>query len=107
MPRTDLYAGSFDPVTNGHLDVVPGRANFLLCHLPEGGVTASKLLEGCRARNLFLRDATSMGVRAAAVRVAVKDAATNRQMMQIVADVLQGIGGESPDVDSRAVSVFS
>ena len=88
-------------------DVVPGRANFLLCHLPEGGVTASKLLEGCRARNLFLRDATSMGVRAAAVRVAVKDAATNRQMMQIVADVLQGIGGESPDVDSRAVSVFS
>jgi pantetheine-phosphate adenylyltransferase len=25
MPRTALYAGSFDPVTNGHLDVV-GRA---------------------------------------------------------------------------------
>src|SRR6476660_4076949 len=22
MPRTALYAGSFDPVTNGHLDVV-------------------------------------------------------------------------------------
>jgi pantetheine-phosphate adenylyltransferase len=24
MPRTALYAGSFDPVTNGHLDVVRG-----------------------------------------------------------------------------------
>ncbi len=26
MPRTALYAGSFDPVTNGHLDVVRGAA---------------------------------------------------------------------------------
>ena len=24
MPRTALYAGSFDPVTNGHLDVIKG-----------------------------------------------------------------------------------
>ena len=24
MPRTVLYAGSFDPVTNGHLDVIKG-----------------------------------------------------------------------------------
>jgi pantetheine-phosphate adenylyltransferase len=29
MPRTALYAGSFDPVTNGHLDVV--RAACALC----------------------------------------------------------------------------
>jgi pantetheine-phosphate adenylyltransferase len=29
MPRTALYAGSFDPVTNGHLDVV--RAACMLC----------------------------------------------------------------------------
>ena len=29
MPRTALYAGSFDPVTNGHLDVV--RAACTLC----------------------------------------------------------------------------
>jgi pantetheine-phosphate adenylyltransferase len=26
MPRTALYPGSFDPVTNGHLDVVRGAA---------------------------------------------------------------------------------
>ena len=28
MPRIALYAGSFDPVTNGHLDVVRQAANF-------------------------------------------------------------------------------
>ena len=27
MPRTALYAGSFDPVTNGHLDVVRQAAS--------------------------------------------------------------------------------
>ena len=27
MPRTALYAGSFDPVTNGHLDVVRAAAH--------------------------------------------------------------------------------
>jgi pantetheine-phosphate adenylyltransferase len=26
MPRTALYAGSFDPVTNGHVDVIRGSA---------------------------------------------------------------------------------
>lgn len=26
MPRTAIYAGSFDPITNGHLDVVSGAA---------------------------------------------------------------------------------
>jgi pantetheine-phosphate adenylyltransferase len=27
MPRTALFAGSFDPITNGHLDVVRAAAN--------------------------------------------------------------------------------
>jgi histidinol-phosphate/aromatic aminotransferase/cobyric acid decarboxylase-like protein len=102
-------------------DVVPGTANFLLCHLPEAGPTASDLVARCRTRNLFLRDVTSMGVTSAAVRIAVKDAATNRQMMQIVADVLRvgrGVraesaastktaGTERADVDSHVASVFS
>ncbi|MFL5051300.1 MAG: adenylyltransferase/cytidyltransferase family protein, partial [Xanthobacteraceae bacterium] len=29
MPRTALYAGSFDPVTNGHLDVVRRAARLV------------------------------------------------------------------------------
>ena len=27
MPRTALFAGSFDPITNGHLDVVRAAVN--------------------------------------------------------------------------------
>ena len=69
-------------------DVVPGTANFLLCHVPEAGTTAAELRERCRARNLFLRDVTDTGVRTDAVRIAVKDGATNRLMVQIIADVL-------------------
>jgi len=29
MPRAALYAGSFDPVTNGHLDVVRQAARLV------------------------------------------------------------------------------
>lgn len=29
MPRTGLYPGSFDPVTNGHIDVIERAAGFL------------------------------------------------------------------------------
>ena len=71
-------------------DVVPGTANFILCHVPEARTSASELREQCRTRNLFLRDVTDMGVRTDAVRIAVKDGATNRQMVQIIADVLDG-----------------
>jgi histidinol-phosphate/aromatic aminotransferase/cobyric acid decarboxylase-like protein len=42
-------------------DVVPGIANFVLCHLPSGGPDAATLIAGCRKRGLFLRDAGVMG----------------------------------------------
>ena len=66
-------------------DVTPGMANFLLCHLPAGGPDAPTLVEACRGRGLFLRDAAAMGLDA--VRVAVKDAATNARMLAILAEV--------------------
>ena len=67
-------------------EVVPGIANFLLCHLPDAGLTAAALVSRCRLRGLFLRDAARMGDRLGSqtVRVAVKDAATNQRMLAII-----------------------
>lgn len=56
------------------LDVVPGCANFLLCHLRENQPTAAELVSACRADGVFLRDASIMGQAMGnrAVRLAVK-----------------------------------
>jgi len=71
-------------------DIVPGIANFVLCHLPEDGPTASALVQRCRARGLFLRDARVMGsgMGERALRIAVKDAATNEGMLEILRSVI-------------------
>jgi histidinol-phosphate/aromatic aminotransferase/cobyric acid decarboxylase-like protein/N-acyl-L-homoserine lactone synthetase len=74
------------------LEVVPGVANFLLCHLPEDGPDAAAVVEGCRAYGLFLRDAGGMGSQLGthAVRIAVKDGETNRKIVAILERVLTG-----------------
>jgi len=66
--------------------VVPGVANFLLCHLPEDGQSAAEVVMKCREHGLFLRDAARMGACLGdhAIRLAVKDAETNRRMMEIL-----------------------
>ena len=63
--------------------VWPGRANFLLCQLPDGAGGAAELLARCRQHGLFLRDVSSMTTRpdARMFRVAVKDRATNERMV--------------------------
>jgi histidinol-phosphate/aromatic aminotransferase/cobyric acid decarboxylase-like protein/GNAT superfamily N-acetyltransferase len=70
--------------------IVPGLANFLLCHLPEAGPSAAELVEHCRARGLFLRDVGAMGTcfDKHALRIAVKDAATNELMVKILAEAI-------------------
>ncbi|MEK7949461.1 aminotransferase class I/II-fold pyridoxal phosphate-dependent enzyme [Luteolibacter soli] len=70
-------------------DVIPGSANFLLAHLPEDAPSAREVVTQCRQRGLFLRDAAAMGSRLGerAIRIAVKDAATNRRMVGILADI--------------------
>jgi histidinol-phosphate/aromatic aminotransferase/cobyric acid decarboxylase-like protein/GNAT superfamily N-acetyltransferase len=75
-------------------EVVPGIANFLLCHLPEDGLDAPRLVEACREKGLFLRDSASMGGQLGpdVVRIAVKDSATNDRMVAILATIL----GRSP-----------
>ena len=70
-------------------EVLPGIANFLLCHLPAEGPAAASVTAACRRRGLFVRDAALMGTRLGThtLRIAVKDAATNRQMLEILGEV--------------------
>jgi histidinol-phosphate/aromatic aminotransferase/cobyric acid decarboxylase-like protein/GNAT superfamily N-acetyltransferase len=76
-------------------EVLPGIANFMLCHLPLAGPNAAEVGAGAREHGLFLRDAAGMGTAMGshAVRVAVKDARTNRRMMDILRAVLHPPGG--------------
>ncbi|MFN3649150.1 MAG: pyridoxal phosphate-dependent aminotransferase [Armatimonadota bacterium] len=72
------------------LEVMPSDANFLLCHLPEGGLTGAEVERRCRERGLFLRNAGSISHRLGnyAIRLAVKDGETNRRMLEILGDLL-------------------
>jgi len=69
------------------LDVVPSKANFLLCHLPAEGPSAADIVARCREHGLFIRDTSNMGV-SHAVRIAVKDHPTIEQMAGILRKVL-------------------
>jgi histidinol-phosphate/aromatic aminotransferase/cobyric acid decarboxylase-like protein/GNAT superfamily N-acetyltransferase len=69
--------------------VVPGVANFLMCHLPESGPSADWLVRECREHGLFLRNASRMGSQVGdrAIRVAVKDRASIRQILRTLQKV--------------------
>ena len=67
-------------------EIIPGIANFVLCHLPSGGPTAAAVVQRCREHGLFLRDAAAMGSQLGthALRIAVKDAASNRRIIEVL-----------------------
>jgi histidinol-phosphate/aromatic aminotransferase/cobyric acid decarboxylase-like protein/GNAT superfamily N-acetyltransferase len=67
-------------------DVLPGIANFLLCHLPASGPDAETVLQRARPHGLFVRNAATMSPRLGSrtLRLAVKDAATNQRMLEIL-----------------------
>lgn len=67
-------------------DIVEGEANFLLCRLPEEGPTAANVVDRCRERGLYLRDAGEMGTSLGdhVLRIAVKDAVTQERMLRIL-----------------------
>jgi histidinol-phosphate/aromatic aminotransferase/cobyric acid decarboxylase-like protein len=73
------------------IDVVTGVGNFVLCHLPPDGPTASCVARAARERDLFIREVGSMGQSFGphVVRIAVKDAQTNARMVEILRDVLE------------------
>jgi histidinol-phosphate/aromatic aminotransferase/cobyric acid decarboxylase-like protein len=88
----------------GHLariagvEAVIGHINAVLCLLPGSGPYASEVAAACRARGLFLRDcrASWPGLGSHAVRMAVKDAATNSRMTQIFAEALDALRARAP-----------
>jgi len=101
LEATDYYRGRWretaalrDELRNGLValgwDVVPGCANFLLCHLPPAGPTAAAVAERARAHGVFVRDVAGMGrsVDAHTLRIAVKDRRTNRAMLRTLRSVL-------------------
>jgi histidinol-phosphate/aromatic aminotransferase/cobyric acid decarboxylase-like protein/GNAT superfamily N-acetyltransferase len=71
-------------------DVLPGIANFLLCHLPETGPAADTVVRRAQADGLFLRDATRLGARLGprAIRLAVKDPATNTRVISLLRKII-------------------
>lgn len=71
-------------------EILPGIANFLLCHLSNNGPDAASIVHRCREQELFLRDAAMMGSRLGThtMRIAVKDAATNQRMVAIIRQAL-------------------
>ncbi len=79
------------------IDVIPGVANSVLCHLPSTGPDATTLAQACRAHGLFVRDLTSLRSRlgARAIRIAVKDRRTNQRIVNILAAVLEQLQGRA------------
>lgn len=79
------------------LGVVDGVANFLLCHLCEDGPTAAQVATACRKRELFIRDAGNLGrcLGSHAIRIAVKDSATNQRLVWILSNVLRQLRSET------------
>lgn len=82
--------------------VTPAVANFLLCQLPEGETSIAEFVRRCRAKNLFLRDVSNMGVNTRAVRIAVKDGPTNQRMLAIIADVFGRESNSPPPAEAAA-----
>jgi histidinol-phosphate/aromatic aminotransferase/cobyric acid decarboxylase-like protein/GNAT superfamily N-acetyltransferase len=81
-------------------EVLPGCANFLLCHLPANAPDAATLVERLRPRGLFVRDVANMGTcfDARTLRIAVKDRETNRAMLQILRATLAEMTGARPAI---------
>jgi histidinol-phosphate/aromatic aminotransferase/cobyric acid decarboxylase-like protein/N-acyl-L-homoserine lactone synthetase len=72
------------------IDVWEGMANFVLCHLSPEGPDAATVCQRCRARDVFLRDASSMSRHLGrhTLRIAVKDQISNRKVVRTLAEAI-------------------
>lgn len=75
----------------GITEIIPGIANFILFHLPEGAPNGETVIERCRTHGLFIRDAGEMGngMGDRALRIAVKNSPTNLRILRILKIALQ------------------
>ncbi|MGA9669266.1 MAG: aminotransferase class I/II-fold pyridoxal phosphate-dependent enzyme, partial [Terracidiphilus sp.] len=74
----------------GISEIVPGVANFVLCHLELEHPTAAEVVNESRKHSIFLRDVSLMGRSTGerAVRIAVKHSATNARIVEALEKVL-------------------
>ncbi|HEY2468694.1 MAG TPA: aminotransferase class I/II-fold pyridoxal phosphate-dependent enzyme [Terracidiphilus sp.] len=73
-------------------EIVPSRANFVMCHLEPDHPTVAEVIKESRESGVFLRDVTSMGMDlgARALRIAVKDEGSNQLVLDTLEKVLCG-----------------
>ena len=74
----------------GISEIIPGVANFLMFHFMDETLSASKIVNECKKKKLYLRDISGMGssFNDNAIRIAVKDKKTNKKMIKILKDCL-------------------
>src|SRR5438445_4585864 len=69
------------------LEIATGSANFVVCTLPVEGPDAAEVCRRCRESNVFLRDLdpVSRSYGRHTIRVAVKDSAGNKRIVDALA----------------------
>ncbi len=72
------------------MEVVPGTANFVLCHLPEEGPDAAAVVSQSQARGLFIRDVSGTGTALGrhTLRIAVKGEAVQERILGILKQIV-------------------
>ena len=71
-------------------EIIPGIANFIMFHVGNDKFSASRIVNECKLKKLYLRDLSGMGksFEDDAIRIAVKDLNTNNRMIEILKECL-------------------
>ena len=74
----------------GIYEIIPGIANFIMFHVGNDKFSASRIVNECKLKKLYLRDLSGMGksFEDDAIRMAVKDLNTNNKMIAILRECL-------------------
>ena len=71
-------------------EIIPGIANFIMFHVGNDKFSASRIVNECKLKKLYLRDLSEIGTSFEddAIRMAVKDLNTNNKMIAILRECL-------------------